>query len=85
MDLASTNVAPRRGNTLLRGATVFIFQNLKDYVEELFNPCHHATSDDVCLMEGLRCGLDNDIRFVMPQGDLFWTLKDYISLALWVN
>ncbi|KAF4099411.1 hypothetical protein G5714_019537 [Onychostoma macrolepis] len=30
-------------------------------------------------MEGFRCGLDNEIRFVLPMGDPHWTLKDYIK------
>lgn len=57
MEVASINVAPWRGNSLLR---------------RLSN----------C---GLLCGLDDDIHFVMPQGDPCWTLKDYISFSLWVN
>ncbi|KAL0202454.1 hypothetical protein M9458_000472, partial [Cirrhinus mrigala] len=81
MDLASINVAPRRGNTILEGFTVFIFQNgrdLEDYVEE----CHRAICDDVCLMEGFRCGLDDDLRFALPDGDACWTLQQYINLIL---
>ncbi len=79
--------APRRGNTLLNGRTVFIFQDGRDsdYVEELLNTCHRASCDDVCLMEGFRCGLDGEIRFVLPIGDPHWTLKDYINFALWVR
>ncbi len=82
MDLASINVAPRRGNTLLSGGTVFIFQNgcnLEDYVEEFLDTCHHASCDDICLMEGFWCGLDDDIR--IPRGDPYWILKDYIRFA----
>ncbi len=69
MDLASINVAPMRGNRLLNGATFFVFQygrDLERYVEEFLNICHQATSDDVCLMEGFRCGLDDDLQFIMP-------------------
>lgn len=36
-------------------------------------------------MEGFRCGLDEDIRFVIPQGDPCWTLEKYINFTLWVN
>lgn len=47
-------------------------------MEEFLKTCHHASYDDVCLVDGFRCGLD-DIHFVMPQGDPGWTLKDYIN------
>ncbi|KAI2666664.1 Chromatin-remodeling ATPase INO80 [Labeo rohita] len=40
---------------------------------------------DVCLMEGFRCGLDDDLHFVMPHGDPCWTLQNYINLALWMS
>ncbi|KAL0157415.1 hypothetical protein M9458_048661, partial [Cirrhinus mrigala] len=85
MDLASVNVAPRRGNTILEGFTIFIFQNgrdLEDYVEEFVGTCHCAICDDVCLMEGFRCGLDDDLRFALPDGDPCWTLQQYINLVL---
>ncbi|KAL0187276.1 hypothetical protein M9458_018946, partial [Cirrhinus mrigala] len=88
MNLASINVVPRRGNTILEGITIFIFQNgrdLEDYVEEFVSTCHRASCDDVCLMEGLRCGLDDDLCFVMPHGDPCWTLQSYINFALWTN
>ncbi|KAI2665253.1 DNA topoisomerase 2-alpha [Labeo rohita] len=84
MDLASANVAPRRGNTILEGFTIFIFQNgrdLEDYVEEFVGTCHRAICD-VCLMEGFRCGLDDDLCFALPDGDPCWTLKQYINLVL---
>ncbi|KAL0160503.1 hypothetical protein M9458_044228, partial [Cirrhinus mrigala] len=88
MELASIIVVPRRGNTILEGINIFIFQNgrdLEDYVEEFVGICHHAKCDDVCLMEGFRCGLDDDLRFVMPRGDPCWTLQSYINFALWTN
>ncbi|KAL0165109.1 hypothetical protein M9458_040862, partial [Cirrhinus mrigala] len=88
MDLASINIVPRRGNTILEGFTIFIFQNgrdLEDYVEEFVNTCHRASCDNVCLMKGFRCGLDDDLRFVMPRGDPCWTLQSYINFALWTN
>ncbi|KAL0157867.1 hypothetical protein M9458_045943, partial [Cirrhinus mrigala] len=44
-----------------------------------------VSCDDVCLMEGFWCGLDDDIRFVVPREDPHWTLKDYISFVLWVE
>lgn len=84
---ASVNVPPFKGNKCLRGATVCLFQygrDLEVYVESL-NLCHHATCNNVCLMEAFRCGLDKDLIFFMPRGDLCWTLKVYISFALWVN
>ncbi|KAL0168537.1 hypothetical protein M9458_036759, partial [Cirrhinus mrigala] len=83
MNLASINAVPRRGNTILEGFTISIFQNgrdLEDYVEE-FVTCHHASCDDICLMEGFRCGLDDDLHFVMPCGDPCWTLQSYINFA----
>ncbi|KAL0176455.1 hypothetical protein M9458_028785, partial [Cirrhinus mrigala] len=70
------------------GTTVFIFQNgrqLEDYVEEFINTCHHASCDDICLKGGFWCGLDDNIRFVLPRGDVHWTLNDYINFTLWVN
>ncbi|KAI2647746.1 hypothetical protein H4Q32_023971 [Labeo rohita] len=88
MNIASINVVPRRGNTILGGITIFIFQNgrdLEDYVEEFVDTCHSASCDDVCLMEGFRCGLDDDLRFVMPHRDPCWTLQNYINLALWMS
>ncbi|KAL0182205.1 hypothetical protein M9458_021580, partial [Cirrhinus mrigala] len=77
-----------RGNTILEGFTIFIFQNgryLEDYVEEFVGTCHRASCDDVCLMEGFRCGLDDDLRFVMPRGDPCWTLQSCTIFALWTN
>ncbi|KAL0191910.1 hypothetical protein M9458_010206, partial [Cirrhinus mrigala] len=77
-----------RGNTILEGFTVFIFQNgrdLEDYVEEFVGTCHRASCDDVCLMEGFKCGLDDDLRFAMPCGDPCWTLLSYINFTLWTN
>ncbi|KAL0149713.1 hypothetical protein M9458_054996 [Cirrhinus mrigala] len=65
MNLASINIVPRRGNTTLKVFTIFIFQNgrdLEDYMEEFVDTCHRASCDDVCLMEGFRCGLDDDLR-----------------------
>ncbi|KAL0151939.1 hypothetical protein M9458_052746, partial [Cirrhinus mrigala] len=88
MNLASVNAIPGNGNTILEDFTIFIFQNgrdLEDYVEESVGPCHHASCDDVCLMKGFRCGLDDDLRFVMPRGDPCWTLLSYINFALWTN
>ncbi|KAL0192210.1 hypothetical protein M9458_010506, partial [Cirrhinus mrigala] len=88
MNLASINIVPRRGNTILEGFTIFIFQNgrdLDDYVEEFVDTCHRASCDDVCLMEGFRCGLVDDLRFIMPRGDPCWTLQSYINFALWTN
>ncbi|KAL0166713.1 hypothetical protein M9458_038557 [Cirrhinus mrigala] len=88
MNLASINVVPRRGNTILEGITIFIFQNgrdLEDYVEEFVSTCHRASCNEVCLMEGFRCGLDNDLRFIMPRGDPCWTRQSYINFAFWTN
>ncbi|KAL0155593.1 hypothetical protein M9458_049856, partial [Cirrhinus mrigala] len=85
MDLASINVAPRRGNTILEGVTIFIFQNsrdLEDYVGKFIGTCHRAIWDDVCLLEGFRRGLDDDLRFALPDGDPCWTLPQYINLVL---
>ncbi|KAL1254475.1 hypothetical protein QQF64_016704 [Cirrhinus molitorella] len=88
MDLVSINVAPMRGNTMLSGATMFFFQRGRDlelYVEEFLNICHQATCDDICLMEGFRCGLDDDLLFVMLRGDPCRTLQSYINFALWIH
>ncbi|XP_073677634.1 collagen alpha-1(XII) chain-like [Garra rufa] len=85
MKLASINVRPRRGNAILEGYTTFIFQDgrdLEDYVEEFISICHLASCDDVCLMEGFWCGLDEDLRFVMPEGEPGWTLTQYINILL---
>ncbi|KAL0199245.1 hypothetical protein M9458_007785, partial [Cirrhinus mrigala] len=85
MKLASINVPPRRGDAILGGKTIFIFQDgrdLEDYVEEFISICHLASCDDVCLMEGFWCGLDDDLRFVMPKGEPYWTLTQYINILL---
>ncbi|XP_073679963.1 uncharacterized protein [Garra rufa] len=85
MKLASINVRPRRGNAIPDGYTTFIFQDgrdLEDYVEEFISICHLASCDDVCLMEGFWCGLDDDLRFVMPEGEPCWTLTQYINILL---
>ncbi|KAL0204310.1 hypothetical protein M9458_002328, partial [Cirrhinus mrigala] len=85
MKLASINVPPRRGNAILGGKTIFIFQDgrdLEDYVEEFISISHLASCDDVCLMEGFWCGLDDDLRFVMPKGEPCWTLTQYINILL---
>ncbi|KAL0189545.1 hypothetical protein M9458_016644, partial [Cirrhinus mrigala] len=76
------------GNTLLEGGTVFVFQNGRDlelYMEEFLDICHLAICNEVCLMEGFLCGLDEDLRFVMLRGDRCWTLEAYINFALWTN
>lgn len=54
-------------------------------MEEFLDICRQATCDDVCLMEGFKCGLDEDLRFVMPRGDLCWILGSYITFVLWTN
>ncbi|XP_050959910.1 uncharacterized protein LOC127161286 [Labeo rohita] len=85
MKLASINVPPRRRDAILGGRTIYIFQDgrdLEDYVEEFISICHLANCDDVCLMEGFWCGLDDDLRFVMPQGEPCWTLTQYINILL---
>ncbi|KAL0177314.1 hypothetical protein M9458_026208, partial [Cirrhinus mrigala] len=85
MKLASINVPPRRGNAILGGKTIYIFQDgrdLEDYVEEFISISHLASCDDVCLMEGFWCGLDDDLRFVMPKGEPCWTLTQYINILL---
>ncbi|KAL1276437.1 hypothetical protein QQF64_036060 [Cirrhinus molitorella] len=60
-------------------------RDLELYMEEFLNICHQATCDDVCLTEGFQCGLDDDLRFVMPLGDPCWTLQSYINFALWTG
>lgn len=50
-------------------------------MEEFANVCHHATCDNLTLMEEFRCRLDNEIQLVMQQGDSFWMLVDY----LWIE
>ncbi len=69
---------------------MFVFQHGSDlecYVEEFLDICHRAACDDVCLMEGFRCGLDEDLRFVMPRGDPCWSLLSYINFAVdkWIH
>ncbi|KAI2644179.1 Filamentous hemagglutinin [Labeo rohita] len=79
---------PNIASIMLEGGTVFVFQNRRDlelYVEEFLDICHLAICDDVCLMEGFLCRLDEDLRFVMPCGDRCWTLEAYINFALWMN
>ncbi|KAL0149368.1 hypothetical protein M9458_055406, partial [Cirrhinus mrigala] len=58
---------------------------LEDCVEEFLDACHWARCDEVCLMVGFCYGLDDDIRFVIPHGDPWWTLKSYINFALWMK
>ncbi|KAL1256547.1 hypothetical protein QQF64_012092 [Cirrhinus molitorella] len=36
-------------------------------------------------MDGFRCGLDDDLRFIMPYGDPCLTLQSYINFALWTD
>ncbi|ROJ29139.1 hypothetical protein DPX16_13583 [Anabarilius grahami] len=55
------------------------------YLMEYLNICHQVTCDDVTLMEGFWCGLDKDIRFLMPKGETCWSLEDYINFALWMD
>ncbi|KAL0183553.1 hypothetical protein M9458_019249, partial [Cirrhinus mrigala] len=58
---------------------------LEDYMEEFVSTCHRASCNDVCLMKEFRCGLDDDLRLVMPCGDPSWTLQSYINFALWTS
>ncbi len=46
--------------------------------------CQLTTCDDLALMEGFLCGLEDDIRFIMPRADPCWSLKNYINFALWI-
>ncbi len=74
--LTAINMPP--SNLDPRGTVAFIFQSgwrLEDYVEEFLDACHLAHCDEVCLMEGFRYGLGDDIRFVMPHGDPCWTIR----------
>ncbi|KAL1260180.1 hypothetical protein QQF64_008007 [Cirrhinus molitorella] len=65
---------------------VFIFQD-RQYLEDygFINICHRARCDDVCLIGGFCCGLDDDIRFVLPQTDPQWTLLENIVFVLQVE
>ncbi len=52
------------------GDTIFILQNGRDLgimCGGMWTQCHLATCDDLTLMEGFWCGLEDDIRFVMPR------------------
>lgn len=69
--IVSINVAPRPCPGL-RGGIIFVFHSghsLEDYVEEFMNICHQATCDDLIIMEGFWCGLDEDLHFLMPRVD----------------
>ncbi len=46
--------------------------------------CQLVTCDDLTLMEGFWCGLEDDIRSVMSKADPCWSLKGYINFALWI-
>lgn len=77
MEITSINVASMRANKIFRGATVFLFQhgrNLEHYVEEFLNIYHLATCNDICLMEGFRCGMV-DLCFAIPR----------INFSLWTK
>lgn len=36
-------------------------------------------------MDSFWCGLDDDIRFLMPSGNFCCSLAEYINFALWVD
>ncbi|KAL0181346.1 hypothetical protein M9458_023752, partial [Cirrhinus mrigala] len=55
-----------------------------EYVWVFVDNYHLATCDDLTLMEGFWCGLEEDIRFIMPRADPCWSLKSYINFALWI-
>ncbi|KAL0164061.1 hypothetical protein M9458_039814, partial [Cirrhinus mrigala] len=44
-----------------------------------------ATVPSAMTSAGFRCGLDDDLRFIMPRGDPCWTPQSYISFTLWTN
>ncbi len=46
--------------------------------------CQLVTCDDLTLMEGFQCGLEDDVRSVMPKANPCWSLKSYINFALWI-
>ncbi len=86
-ELSSINIGPKGDIRSPLGATIFFFQNgrdLDDYVREYVDKCHLATFDDLTLIEGFWCGLEDHIRFVMPRADLCWSLRNYINFALWI-
>lgn len=60
-------------------------QGIEEYVEEFLSTCHRAIWDDVCLMERFQCGLDKDLRFILPCSNPYWTLETYIAFALYID
>ncbi|XP_058637522.1 uncharacterized protein LOC131543775 [Onychostoma macrolepis] len=56
-----------------------------DFMQEFVDYSQLATCDDLTLMEGFWCRLDDDIHLVMPRADPCWSLKNYIDFALWIT
>lgn len=52
---------------------------------EFFDYCHLTTCDDLTLMEGFWCGLEDEILFIMPRADPCWLLRNYINFVLWIT
>lgn len=54
-------------------------------MEEFVSICHYVICNNLTLIEGFRCGLDDEIQVVMSQGDSCWSLVDYLNVALWID
>lgn len=57
----------------------------QDSGEEFVTISHQVAFDDVTLMDGFWCGLDEDIHFLMPRGSSCWSFAEYVNFALWVD
>lgn len=88
MDLASINVAPIGCSVSPSGATIFMFQGVRDleeYVEEFVGVSHLAQCNHIVLLEGFWIGLCDEIWLVMQRGNSCWTLAEYINFTFWVS
>ncbi|ROL50854.1 hypothetical protein DPX16_15098 [Anabarilius grahami] len=60
-------------------------REMEENVEEFLSICHRATCSDIMLMEGFWVRLDDESRMVIPRGNSYWMLAEYINFALWVE
>lgn len=82
MDIADINVVPNNcPGLILQGG-----HSLEDYLEEFINISHCVTCDDLTLMDGFWCGLNEDVRFLMPKGCMleFRRLHQFRSMGGWI-
>ncbi|XDV16280.1 hypothetical protein PO909_016069 [Leuciscus waleckii] len=60
-------------------------RSIEEYVEEFCELCHGVDLDDAVLKDGFRYGLEDMLKYLMPDNTPQWTLCQYIEFALRIS